>query len=87
MSTPPPPELTQDVLLTLLVSATALLLFVWGRLRIELVGLLAMASVIVLGLVSPSDGVERTPAWSRRARTGRRLIRDGSRFAVTARGS
>ena len=57
MSTPPSPELTPDIALTLLVSAAALLLFVWGRLRIELVGLLIMATVIVLGLVSPSDGV------------------------------
>ncbi|HSO22302.1 MAG TPA: SLC13 family permease [Chondromyces sp.] len=51
------PEITLDIALTLAVTFGSLVLFVWGRLRIEVVGLLVMTAVIVLGLVSPGQGI------------------------------
>jgi di/tricarboxylate transporter len=49
--------MTTDILLTLLVMAGALALFVWNRIRIEVVGLIVMVSLILLGLVSPREGI------------------------------
>jgi di/tricarboxylate transporter len=39
------------------VALAALGLFIWGRLRIDVVALCAMAAVIVLGLVTPQEGI------------------------------
>lgn len=51
------PALTLEIALTLGISAAALGLFVWNRLRIEVVGFLVMVSVVLLGLVSPLQGI------------------------------
>jgi len=49
--------LTLDIGLTLAVTAAALGLFIWNRLRIEVVGFLVMVAVILLGLVEPAEGI------------------------------
>lgn len=49
--------MTQDVLLTLLVAAGAVLLFVWNRLRLDVVGLIVMATLILTGLVTPTEAI------------------------------
>jgi len=49
--------LTPEVLLTLGITALALSLFLWNRLRVEVVGLIVMVLVIVTGLVSPQEGL------------------------------
>lgn len=46
-----------EILLTLAIAVGALGLFIWNRLRMEVVGLLVMASLIVLGLVTPQEGI------------------------------
>jgi di/tricarboxylate transporter len=51
------PAFTADVLLTLLVMAGALALFIWNRLRVDVVGLMVMGALIVLGLVTPREGI------------------------------
>ena len=50
-------EFTTDILLTLAVTAGALALFVWNRLRVDVVALIVMASLILLGLVTPQEGI------------------------------
>ena len=52
----PPPELTPRVLLVLAIMAGAFALFLWNRVRADVVALLVMATLIVTGLVSPRDG-------------------------------
>jgi di/tricarboxylate transporter len=49
--------MTGQILLTLGITLGALGLFVWNRLRVEVVGLLVMAALIVTGLVSLQEGV------------------------------
>jgi di/tricarboxylate transporter len=51
------PEFTTDVLLTLAVTAGALGLFVWNRLRVDVVGIIVMVTLILLGLVTPREGI------------------------------
>ncbi|HSJ07783.1 MAG TPA: SLC13 family permease [Longimicrobiales bacterium] len=46
-----------DVLLTLAVTAGALGLFVWNRLRVDVVGIIVMVTLILLGLVTPREGI------------------------------
>jgi di/tricarboxylate transporter len=48
---------TTEVLLTLGVTIGALALFVWNRLRVDVVGLIVMATLIVTGLVTPREGI------------------------------
>jgi hypothetical protein len=48
---------TREIALTLGVTVAALALFMWNRLRVDVVGLLVMTSLIVLGLVTPRDGI------------------------------
>jgi di/tricarboxylate transporter len=48
---------TLDVWLTLLVTFGALALFVWNRLRVDVVGIIVMAALILLGLVTPREGI------------------------------
>jgi di/tricarboxylate transporter len=48
---------TSQIALTLAVGVGALALFIWNRLRVDVVGLLVMAAVIVLGLVTPAEGI------------------------------
>jgi di/tricarboxylate transporter len=54
METPP---VTSEVILTLAITAGALALFVWNRLRVDVVGLIVMAALIVSGLVTPKQGI------------------------------
>lgn len=46
-----------EIVLTLGVTIVALALFLWGRWRLEVVGLLVMVSLILLDLVSPREGI------------------------------
>jgi di/tricarboxylate transporter len=50
------PDLTFDMVLTLIVALGALVLFIWGRPRAEIVALLTMAALILFGLVTPAQG-------------------------------
>ncbi|MDQ3556208.1 MAG: SLC13 family permease [Gemmatimonadota bacterium] len=49
--------MTPEILLTLAVSAGTLALFLWNRLRADVVGLIVMATLMVLGLVTPREGI------------------------------
>lgn len=51
------PDLTTDVLLTLAVTAGALGLFLWNRLRVDVVAIIVMVTLIILGLVTPREGI------------------------------
>jgi di/tricarboxylate transporter len=51
------PHFTVDVLLTLGVTAGALALFVWNKLRVDVVGIIVMVTLILLGLVTPREGI------------------------------
>jgi di/tricarboxylate transporter len=48
---------TQQIALTLGVTAAALALFIWNRLRVDVVGLLVMTTLVLLGLVTPREGI------------------------------
>ncbi|HSJ15315.1 MAG TPA: SLC13 family permease [Longimicrobiales bacterium] len=48
---------TIEVLLTLLITVGALGLFIWNRLRVDLVGIIVMVALIVTGLVTPREGI------------------------------
>jgi di/tricarboxylate transporter len=50
-------QLSLEILLTLGVAAGALGLFLWDRLRMDVVGLMVMTSLILLGLVTPQEGI------------------------------
>jgi di/tricarboxylate transporter len=50
-------QLSLDIILTLGVAAGALALFLWNRLRVDVVALMVMASLILLGLVTPQEGI------------------------------
>lgn len=50
-------SVTTDILLTLAVTTGALALFVWNRVRMDVVALIVMASLILLGLVTPQEGI------------------------------
>jgi di/tricarboxylate transporter len=52
-----PPPLTADVVLTLAIGAGALVLFIWNRLRMDLVGFLTMMALILTGVVTPAQGI------------------------------
>jgi di/tricarboxylate transporter len=54
METPP---FTAEMALTLAITAGALVLFVWNRVRVDVVGLIVMAALIVSGLVTPQQGI------------------------------
>ena len=58
------PGLTGEILLTLAVTVGALFLFVWNRLRMDVVGIIVMAGLMVTGLVTPREGI----------REGRKMI-------------
>ena len=49
--------MSSDVYLTLGVLVLALLLFMWNRLRADVVGLIVLATVVLLGLVEPGRAV------------------------------
>lgn len=51
------PEFTADILLTLLVGVGALALFVWNRFSVDVVGIASMVALILLGLVTPQQGI------------------------------
>jgi di/tricarboxylate transporter len=52
-----PPPLTLEIVLTLAVAGGALGLFLWNRLRVDVVALMVMASLILLDLVTPQEGI------------------------------
>lgn len=52
-----PPAFSLEIVLTLGVMAGALALFVWNRVRVDVVGVIVMAALILTGLVSPQEGV------------------------------
>ncbi|HEV2130400.1 MAG TPA: SLC13 family permease, partial [Longimicrobiaceae bacterium] len=49
--------LTAEIVLTLAITAGALALFVWNRVRMDVVGIMVMAALIVVGLVTPQEGI------------------------------
>jgi di/tricarboxylate transporter len=51
------PPFTFEVGLTLAITARALILFMWNRVRADVVGLIVMAALIVSGLVTPQQGI------------------------------
>lgn len=51
-------SLTLDIGLTLGVVVVALVLFVWNRLRLDVVALLVLALLLVLGLITPEEAVQ-----------------------------
>ncbi|WP_373046756.1 SLC13 family permease [Vulgatibacter sp.] len=50
-----PEALDKDVLLTLGITAGALALFLWNRLRVDIVGLIVLAALVLAGLVQPDE--------------------------------
>jgi di/tricarboxylate transporter len=50
-------QLSLDIMLTLAVAGGALALFLWNRFRVDVVGLMVMAALILLGLVTPQEGI------------------------------
>lgn len=46
-----------DILLTLAITAGALVLFIWDRIRVDVVGIMVMAALIVSGLLTPAEGI------------------------------
>jgi di/tricarboxylate transporter len=50
-------QFTTEIILTLTVTLGALALFIWGRLRVDVVALIVMAALILLGLVTPQEGI------------------------------
>jgi di/tricarboxylate transporter len=46
-----------EILLTLAITAGALALFVWNRLRVDVVGIIVMVTLILTGLVTPREGI------------------------------
>jgi di/tricarboxylate transporter len=50
-------SLTLEIVLTLAVAGGALGMFLWNRLRVDVVALMVMAAVILLGLVTPQEGI------------------------------
>jgi di/tricarboxylate transporter len=52
-----PDGMTGEIALTLAVTAGALLLFIWNRLRMDVVGVTVMATLMVTGLVTPREGI------------------------------
>jgi len=46
-----------EITATLAITAGALLLFLWNRFRMDVVGVLVMVTLIVTGLVSPQQGI------------------------------
>jgi di/tricarboxylate transporter len=51
------PPLTGEIAVTLAIGLAALGLFVWNRIRIDVVSLLVMVAVILTGVVSPQEGI------------------------------
>jgi di/tricarboxylate transporter len=49
--------ITAEMALTLAITAGALALFVWNRVRVDVVALIVMATLIVTGLVTPQQGI------------------------------
>ncbi len=52
-----PPILLDPRAQTLLVGLGTLVLFVWNKLRVDVVALISMTSLIVLGVVTPAQGI------------------------------
>ncbi|TVP48750.1 MAG: hypothetical protein EA350_02790, partial [Gemmatimonadales bacterium] len=51
------PPLTGEIAITLAIGLGALALFIWNRIRIDVVTLLVMVAVILTGVVSPQEGI------------------------------
>jgi di/tricarboxylate transporter len=52
-----PPPITPEILVTLGITLGAVVLFIWDRLAIEVVGLLVMVALVVTGTLTPAEGV------------------------------
>jgi len=52
-----PVGLPIEIGLTLAVTVGALVLFMWNRIRMDVVGIIVMVTLIVLGLVTPQEGI------------------------------
>ena len=52
-----PPPITPEILITLGITGGAIVLFVWDRLPIEVVGLVVMVALMLTGVVTPAEGV------------------------------
>jgi di/tricarboxylate transporter len=52
-----PRVLTGEIVLTLAIAAGALALFLWNRVRVDVVGILVMTTLILTGLVTPQQGI------------------------------
>lgn len=50
--------MTQDILLTLAVIALAIGLFIWNRIRLDVVGLIVMTTLVLVGLVSAEEALQ-----------------------------
>ncbi len=53
----PAPEVTSEVLITLGIGVGGLALFIWNRLRVDVVGILIMVALILTGVVTPAEGI------------------------------
>jgi di/tricarboxylate transporter len=51
------PPFSPEILLTLLVAVGALALFLWNRFSVDVVGIAVMVTLILLGLVTPQQGI------------------------------
>lgn len=50
-------RMSREILLTLAIAAGALGLFVWNRFRVDVVGIIVMATLILTGLLTPAEGI------------------------------
>ncbi len=53
----PSPALTSEILVTLTIALGAMGLFVWNRLRVDVVGILVMVALILSQTVTPGEGI------------------------------
>jgi di/tricarboxylate transporter len=51
------PSLTPEIALTIAIAAAALGLFIWNRVRMDVAGIVVMATLIGVGLVTPQQGI------------------------------
>jgi di/tricarboxylate transporter len=49
--------MTRDIALTLGITFGALLLFLWNKVRVDVAGLIVMVALILVGLVTPREGI------------------------------
>jgi di/tricarboxylate transporter len=59
---------TADIWIAYAITLAALGLFIWNRLRVDVVGLIVMAALIVTGLVTVREGTSASTHWAGRSR-------------------